>query len=833
MTTLLRKYWPLFLLGILALLFLGDIWFAGRTLLLRDFFFGDLNTRTFVGKALLNGGLPTWSSSSQCGIPFLASPYSVALYPLHWVFTLPSVAWATRLWWTFHLFLAALSCYTLARYWMMSVAPALFAAISFTFCTFTTAWIEFASGQHCMAWAPLVIVLISQIIDRTAENEASLRSRGRSFALLAMFLRNAHSIVGLAVILALQLLASGEIFYYCCLLYAAYGLARWAYHGSWRVCVISMLWLVVAGGLALGLVMPQLLPTFELLKYSIRAGEVNAALDMASEHPRHWLAMLLPFLYGRPGYPDVYWAPSIYEFANGTCYVGILPLISTVFCCLGLKRGELNQQERQKRFLVCFLAAVLVGGLLLAAGKYTPVYPFLHHWLPGFGHFRFPTKLHFYVAFALAMLGAVGLQLLLDSTEAKEDERVRIRLWWVAVGVFGVFLSGFLLCFFSDRFLPWLMAYPATAAAEQTAELHDYAWAVAFTLTGLGLFALLAFRRGSAPWVQGGILAVAFINLWIISRQVHPTGPDAIYEKRPTQLLDRLQHDVPLYRYYASYSNAQQYIYGDNRPDLWQWVLEAGATSHLQGEGLLSINPGGLELIRYTKFFRAMKVLRPPVSEKLADMLSLRYVISGAPIHEIYWGDASWDVQIEERASSLPRAFVVSQWRTVMEAESVLQTILDDSFDPRTEAIIEPLAGVPVPPDLPAASSGDAPGGEIRSFTDTQDSVTMTVASSGQGLLVLGDTWYPGWTVTVDGVKRPIFQTNYLFRGVFLDPGLHQVVFTFKPTYLALGGWLCAISLSVCLGLLGLSRWHPATSSLPVVRAEAVAIPLRKKRANR
>jgi len=797
----LKRSWPYLLLMALVVLFLGDVWFGGRMLLLRDFFFGTETQFLSIGKALRHGTFPLWSSSVQCGIPFAASPYHSAFYLPNWLFILPSAELATRLLWTFHLALAAISFFALARYWRMGVVPALFGAVSFAFCTFTVTWLEFSLS---ITWALVALLLVSRLIDTTAEEVFQNAEAKTPLRLWPIFLRNAASIVGLAVTFALLLAATGEFFYYSALLLAAYGVARWTWHGSWKVCAISLLWLGGAGLLTLALAAPQLFLTMELVGFSERAGEVDSAANMASAHPRQWLAFLLPYLYGRPGYPNAYWAPTIYEFGIGHCYVGILPLLASFFCWLRSKGAALSREAREWRFLTWFFSAVLLGGMLMVAGKYTPVYGFLHHWLPGLGHFRFPVKFYFFVALALSMLGALGLQSLLVASEKNED-RSRIRLWKIALGIFGVFLMGYLVCLLSDSFLPWLMAHPTTPSVAQISDaMADYTWAVVFTLLGLGLFALLAFRRGPTRWVQAGIVAVAFLNMCVVSRQTQPTGPAGIYTRRPEALAKRIGTD-PMYRYFSTYYSAQQYLYGDERPEMWEWAIDAAATNHLLQEGLCSLTPGGLSVTRYSQIFGAIMSAPRPIGEKFADMLSMRYIIGGAPFDQILWGNAPREVRIGERPTSLPRAFVVSQWLPVTDGTAALQTIASDSFDPHKVAVVEPLVGETVPPSNPASASSES-AGKVRAFADHGNSVTMEVEAKRNALLVLGDTFYPGWSVRVDSIKRPIFQTNYLFRGVFLEPGTHQVEFIFTPTNFTLGLWICALAAAICGVLAWMSR---------------------------
>ena len=48
-------------------------------------------------------------------------------------------------------------------------------------------------------------------------------------------------------------------------------------------------------------------------------------------------------------------------------------------------------------------------------------------------------------------------------------------------------------------------------------------------------------------------------------------------------------------------------------------------------------------------------------------------------------------------------------------------------------------------------------------------------------LQLLHDLYYPGWTVKVDGVERPVLRANILFRGVEVGAGHHVVTFEFDP----------------------------------------------------
>jgi uncharacterized membrane protein YfhO len=78
---------------------------------------------------------------------------------------------------------------------------------------------------------------------------------------------------------------------------------------------------------------------------------------------------------------------------------------------------------------------------------------------------------------------------------------------------------------------------------------------------------------------------------------------------------------------------------------------------------------------------------------------------------------------------------------------------------------------------------------------------------------VLGEIWYPGWQVTVDGREQPIVRVDGLLRGVYLDPGTHTVVWRYRPASLRWGATitLCALA-GWLLFLLGTRRDQGAES---------------------
>src|SRR5260370_31825856 len=49
------------------------------------------------------------------------------------------------------------------------------------------------------------------------------------------------------------------------------------------------------------------------------------------------------------------------------------------------------------------------------------------------------------------------------------------------------------------------------------------------------------------------------------------------------------------------------------------------------------------------------------------------------------------------------------------------------------------------------------------------------------GMVVLSDTYYPGWVAPVDGNEAPIFQVYNALRGVLVPRGSHEITMRFRP----------------------------------------------------
>ena len=89
--------------------------------------------------------------------------------------------------------------------------------------------------------------------------------------------------------------------------------------------------------------------------------------------------------------------------------------------------------------------------------------------------------------------------------------------------------------------------------------------------------------------------------------------------------------------------------------------------------------------------------------------------------------------------------------------------------------------------------------GEVEFISETNNRLSLRVEAKTESILVLSDTYYPGWKVFVDGRKERILRANYNFRAVPLSKGIHQVEFRYDPVSFKLGAGLSIIGVISCI----------------------------------
>jgi hypothetical protein len=174
----------------------------------------------------------------------------------------------------------------------------------------------------------------------------------------------------------------------------------------------------------------------------------------------------------------------------------------------------------------------------------------------------------------------------------------------------------------------------------------------------------------------------------------------------------------------------------------------------------------------------------------------------GGPELRRQWVE-TMDFQVFRNRSAYPRAWVVHDGRFFAadlragraERDAALRLMLDPgSPEPRQTAWLEPesrsrMAGF-LPGTLPLPS--EAP--TIARYEPQRVEIDVVLASPG--LLILADTYDPGWKLAVDGAAAPILRANRMMRAAALGAGRHHLVFRYEPRSFRVGVVVCLVSLA-------------------------------------
>jgi hypothetical protein len=693
----------------------------------------------FARDSLLAGTLPLWNPYQYAGHPLLATALPGLFYPPNIVYLLFPTPLAIEASVLLHLFLAGWFMYFYGRTIALSRSASLTAGIVYMGSGVVVIQaLWFTPALAACVWLPLGLAACDRLCARREPGWLLLLALAVALPALTGWFQVA-AYTGYAIAF-----------------YAALRLAIRAARQDGRAH-LPFAAAALAGGAALGVCLAavQLVPSWELQGLSPRGSGSSASrlLGFGTQAPS---AMLSAVVDASPGYPR--WV-----------YVGILPLLLAPLSFLARKQRE--------RLPALWFLAVL--GLGVALTVHTPLFAWFQS-LPGLAWFRSPQRVLFVYSFAVAALAGIGFDALL---ERPQTPRARL----------GAGLA-------------------STLAVVLVLGLDAPARAMAYLAAGLvGLWvAVFLARRPARLAIAIALPGLLAWDLFFATRnaEFRPYHDPSVYDGEADLIAFIREHQGfdRTYMRIASWRNA--------------------AVMHKQGTlgrifSITDYEP--LSLARYEAFYRLLgdpllpqftfvgRLLTEPAQPhfELLDLLSVRLLV----IHE---GNRArrqdleaegWHLVFQSPTSSwliyenprpLPRAYVSHAARQASGADEALALLSGRGLDVRREVVLEGTRA----DSLASRSGAGRPitPARIASYEPTR--VVVEADSPEPGILVLTDTFYPGWRASVDGESREILRANYLFRGVALDSGRHTVTFSYEPKSFRLGGAVSAIALCA-VGLTG------------------------------
>lgn len=708
--------------------------------------------RKFAGENLRAGHIPLWNPHELCGNPFVGNNQSAVGYPETWLHAvMPSeraLGWATAL---YFLLSGGL------MYWFLHLIglrrwACLLGAVCFMFNGFVVGWLCFPSFRSVPGWLPGML------------GGFELAMRGR----------RARGVAVAGLCTGMQLLAGNlHISLYVLMVFSAYAVARAlglvgelddGGHSDRltdrrtlrRGILLAAAALVLGGTLASG----QLLPTLELVGLSSRAegGSYQELLTNALA-PHVLLTALMPDVLGNPvDYND--WGATlgrIYRaYTERSFYVGVLPvlLFAAGFLC--------------RRRQAWFWLAVTVVGALLALG--TDLNALLYYLVPAFKSLTGIGRAVVLMSVGLSVGGALGLHSLLQLCGTDKQRVVRY-LGFAGLGVGVLGLAGGM----------WVWLF--------TGQLETQ-------LPGIGAYTLTQVVR------FGGLLALSCLGVWLLTRRQHLGA---------VVLLVCVIAD--LYLFVAKFTPAE-----DPRYLHVQSVSVDDMASGPEPSRMLSLGKDpihrmapntpmivGLEDIQgsdslevgsYRRLLAAAAdgnadFPQPNPSLPLMDLLGVKHVHSSTPIEGSRKLRLLSDGEgyLYENRYALPRAFTPARWERGDGSEAMAR-VVSPGFDPLQTALV---AG--------AEAGTAARSAAVRTEKVSGDSLLLTGDYEAGQLIVVSQTYYPGWRAYQGGSRLPVMRADYALTGVVAREAGTPIRLIYVPSGVAVGGFVSLLSLCVIAGL--------------------------------
>lgn len=382
------------------------------------------------------------------------------------------------------------------------------------------------------------------------------------------------------------------------------------------------------------------------------------------------------------------------------------------------------------------LGTIVLGLLVLsfAMGPVTPLFD-LFLQLPALGSFRIPGRSLFVLDFCFAVAAALGLEAIRRWASRLAGGRLRVGNA-LAAGIVMLALVELFAAHPARPRLPYFrQGYVQVYERDHAIYSEIAASAQRVFFWSPGIAPRLPSKLGSVF----GMRAVTDYEPMSLRRQAEYFGflqSGSTKSRRP---------GLPFYGHLASPRTAEAGVALASR----QRLFDLAATRFVLAPAGLEPGPG---LFAYAN----------------AAGLERRPDRRGAPI-------------VFENPRALPRAYVTYRAWPAPPAEELLAMLSDSSFDPLAESYLE--GG----PGLPTASEAPLRGKPAAIVRDDPTLVEVEAELEAPGLLVLADSYFPGWRATLDGEPVEIRPANHLFRGVLLPAGRHRVRFEYRPRWLALG----------------------------------------------
>lgn len=384
-------------------------------------------------------------------------------------------------------------------------------------------------------------------------------------------------------------------------------------------------------------------------------------------------------------------------------------------------------QYRKNRLVLVSLATIIFM-LLFSLGDNGPIFKFFFNYIPGFNVFRIPSRALFLVSFSFSIVAAFGIQALLE----KNKGGIKMYLPLIATA---------LLWLIAYSYLKNMTDIPSESRPVVRALMSQ---SVGLFFVSILVTGLMAGMPKLSKYLGVALCLIVFVDLSLAGKSYKNSDADP----HQAYQLDR---------------NSLSALY----PALPQDFFRIGPKSLRYR--LLRRNGGVyMDLFNSDGVYGIQWQTNAPAGVPISDLLAQKYYIA----HQEQNGQVV-GYGLEEIPTALPFARMLYNFQTFDAQPQSLE-----NFDFRNSAAV--MAG-----DFPQLSP---------SAPDSTASVVMTeyelnrrlfkIDHQKNGLLAIGERFYPGWKAFLDGGEVPVKKINYLQAGVFVPQGSHSLELKYEKPFL-------------------------------------------------
>jgi len=681
---------------------------------------------------LTAGEVPLWNPYNNGGLPFLADTQAAVFYPprLATIF-LSKLAGG----WSYHALELEMTAHVLAYSLMMyilvrrmtagkggSMVGALCAAVIASYGGFLTSYppLQLALLEAGI-WLPLAVLGIFEATRKETIHWGWLVLTGFALGLSWMA-------------------GHPQTSYFLTTLLTAY-LAYRAYEKRYRwttFAIGTMLFGAIAGGMAA----VQLLPGFEYLSLTNRAG--FGFDEKGNGFPiRDVIQFVFPNVVSQ-------WSP---------LYVGIPGLALALVAIWRRLPGSL------------FWGGVALVALLLSFGAGSPLFALLYNTLPGLRFFRGQERAAYLVANSLAILAGSGAAHLTNWNSEQWPAVTRnIRRGLIAVT--GLCFGAVVLVFNE-----WINNYDAL---NNTFSTVIFSAAIAAVTLGIVWPMMKNPQSNLYRWLLVGLIVFELFAVNMDNEANYDSvPPDEQLSITPPPLVERLKSvaDAPFRvdGYRGVHDNyGSLYGVGDIR-GISPLFLES--THAIIENGL--INPLAWEIFAVRFVYSDWDTL--PIPSEIIDSGEDRY----------------GPVKLHRLTDPRPFALMIYQAETRESDTEARALLADERFEPRQTIILNREPAISLPQ---RAVDGEAT--VLRPWTP--ESFTIAVNTPADGILSIANPDYPGWVATLDGQPTEILRAYGALQAIAVPEGNHTIQLAFDPLTYKVGAIVSLLTWGG-LGIMGIS----------------------------